>query len=105
MEKYENEKGEVAVLVSSGFGAGWSSWNSNKEFLAMNKTVVEMHLKGVGCDEVEEYIKRQTGADYIYTGGWSDCEIEWISKGTSFAIEAYDGSESIRTYSDLRMTA
>lgn len=28
MEKYEKD-GKIAVLVSSGFGAGWSSWNGS----------------------------------------------------------------------------
>lgn len=27
MEKYYNQNGELAVLISPGFGAGWSTWN------------------------------------------------------------------------------
>ena len=35
VEKYYNENGELGVLYSPGFGAGWSTW-SNEE-LAYDK--------------------------------------------------------------------
>ena len=30
VEKYYNENGELGVLISPGFGAGWSSWNCDE---------------------------------------------------------------------------
>ena len=106
MEKYVNERGEVGVLVSYGFGAGWSTWSGyiDAQFLAMDKTLVEMALNNTSADEVETYIKGVKG-DVPYMGGWDDVEVEWLARGTVFVIEEYDGSESLRTISDLSMTA
>ena len=39
VEKYYNENGELGVLISPGFGAGWSSWNCDE--IAFDKRVVE----------------------------------------------------------------
>ena len=42
VEKYYNENGELGVLISTGFGAGWSSWNCDE--IAFDKRVVEYWL-------------------------------------------------------------
>ncbi|WP_290738515.1 hypothetical protein [Haliea sp.] len=106
VEKYYNEEGEVAVLVSGDFGAGWSTWDSRgiESFLCMDKGLVELHLKGASEEEVEKYIKNKTGRDK-YLGGWKDVEIEWLQQGTAFIIEEYDGAESIRTLDNLTLVA
>lgn len=105
MEKYYNEEGEVAVLVSKGFGAGWSTWGGgDASFLCMDKGLVELHLKGANEYEAEKYIKIKTGDDK-YTGGWEDIRIQWLPQGTVFIIEDYDGAESIRTLDDLALIA
>lgn len=99
MEKYYNEKGQVAVLYSPGFGAGWSSWARSENcqpFLTMNKGLVELALKGASEAEVEEYLAQELGEDvYIYTGGWDQIEVRFLNPGTAFRITEYDGSESI----------
>jgi len=104
MEKYVNETGEIGVLVSGGFGAGWSTWGEDSEFLAMDKTLVEMKLNNASTQEVEDYILKVKGSS-PYMGGWLDADVEWLEKGTVFTIEEYDGSESLRLISDLSMTA
>lgn len=104
MEKYENENGQIGVLVSGGFGAGWSTWGGDSEFLSMDKTLVEMKLNDAPESEVEAYCEKIKD-DSPYMGGWSDARIEWLDKGASFTIEEYDGSESLRMISDLSMTA
>ena len=38
VEKYYNENGELGVLYSPGFGAGWSTWHN--EELAYDKSTV-----------------------------------------------------------------
>jgi hypothetical protein len=95
-EKYYNEKGEVAVLYSPGFGAGWSTWNSQEEELIFDKTLVEMILEKKPYEEIEKYAEEKWG-DGIYTGGLGDVCVEFLPKGTAFVIEEYDGSESITT--------
>lgn len=104
MEKYINEAGQVGVLVSGGFGAGWSTWGDDSEFLAMDKTLVEMKLNNASIEDVEKYIKGVKG-DSPYMGGWDDARVEWLDKGSAFTIEEYDGSESLRLISHLSMTA
>lgn len=58
VDKYYNEQGEVAVLVSSGFGAGWSTWvGGDESFLCMDKGLVELHLRGADADKVGDISK------------------------------------------------
>lgn len=50
MEKYYNDKSELGILISPGWGAGWSTWHKdfdNKEgeqryAIALDKRVIEM---------------------------------------------------------------
>lgn len=104
MEKLERD-GMVAVLVSYGYGAGWSTWGNSteREFYAMDKGLVELAMQKAKEEHVKTYIEA-AGYTEPYMGGWP-CSIEWIPKGTAFVIEEYDGSESIRTAANLWMTA
>lgn len=105
MEKYKNEEGLIGVLVSYGYGAGWSTWNDeNKSFLAMDKTLVEMSLRNAPESEVVEYLTPKFD-DMPYMGGWQQSEVEWLKEGTTFDIQGYDGAESLRTLDDLTMCA
>lgn len=86
--------GRVAVLVSPGFGAGWSTWASGdlSEVCLYDPVVVEWVENGkVGEVPVAHY-----GDEYFYAGGAGDLVIEWVPVGTAFIINEYDGSESIR---------
>ena len=103
MEKYEDGNGRVGVLVYGGFGAGWSTWGDDSEFLSMDKTLVEMKLNDARDSEVSAYCEKIIGEQFM--GGWSDVCVEWVDKGTSFIIEEHDGSERLRTSSDLILVA
>lgn len=105
--KKKRKDGKVAVLVSPGFGAGWSTWDGEHgEFLAFDTALVDLAERKAGKAEVEEYLKSQFGDDcYVYMGGWEDVVVEWLVEGTQFYIHEYDGHESLRTKSDLVMTA
>jgi len=92
MEKLERD-GMVGVLVSRGFGAGWSSWSTeNSSTLAMDKDIVQAVLDG----DIEKAISiaKQKCGDF-YAGGADDLVVEWLKSGTVFEINEYDGSESI----------
>lgn len=103
MDKYTKD-GMVAVLVSPGFGAGWSTRaGENSEFYCMDRGLVELHMRGADRDEVQAYCALFGGEPYM--GGWGDVEVEWLEPGTLFTIEEYDGAESLRLISDLSMTA
>jgi len=99
-EKYKKD-GKVVILVSYGFGAGWSTWNSeNPAQLAMDKRLVEAKLKGVDEEEIEVILK-DMGLEDTYTGGWDQVEIEWLYEGTAFEIDEYDGAESLRKITSI----
>ena len=87
MEKIVRD-GKVAVAVSYGFGAGWSTWT---DVDPMDARFNQLFLDGKHdeaaalCDQLE----------LGYSGGARDVEIEWVPAGTEFQITEYDGSESI----------
>ncbi len=88
--------GKVAVLVSPGFGAGWSTWiGKDAEFATFDKGLVELVERKASSDEAEAYLEFR-GIKDAYMGGWSDVEVDWLPVGTSFYIHEYDGSESIK---------
>jgi len=87
MEKLYNSKGQVAVAVSYGFGAGWSTW---EDVDPMDKKYNELIYK-----EQWEDLYRLLEKDSIHSGGVADIELVWLDKGTEFIITEYDGAESI----------
>lgn len=93
--KRETENGvEVAVLVSPGFGAGWSTWNcDSSEMLLFHEDLVDLVLRG----ELEAVaaLAESMGDDYLYTGGAKDLEVYWVPEGSQFIIHEYDGSEQL----------
>lgn len=82
--------GKVAVLVSPGFGAGWSTWADNAETALYAPDVVAWIEAGKPAVDEEA-----TFGHYGYLGGLRDVEIEWLPVGTRFVIKEYDGSESL----------
>ena len=113
-EKFINENGDVAVLVSESYGFGWSSEETNDTsplsvneracFLSMDKTLVEMYLRNASEDEVASYILTTINED-IYMGGWECVTVKWLPKNTVFKIDNYDGAETILLLEHLCMTA
>ena len=96
MTKFVREDGKVAVLISPGFGAGWSTWdhvNDREENICFDAEVVQWVLDGKPnaadfMDATEERLK-------TYCGGMRDLVTHWVDPGSKFRIEEYDGSESI----------
>ena len=90
--------GRVAVLVSPGHGAGWSTWNIENEEILFDPAIVEFveHNK---WEELEVYVKLKY--PNIYVGGMQDLQIEWLPEGTEFIIEEYDGSEKLQVKADI----
>lgn len=95
VEKYYNEnKTAIAVLVSPGWGAGWSTWN-NKE-MAYDKRIVEAFLENIDSYEIEELCK-EWSYDSCYAGGWNDIRLEWVPVGKRYYITENDGHEHLIT--------
>ena len=91
-EKFERG-GDIAVLYSPGFGAGWYTWNSGEEGLLFDKEIVEAVLAGDTDKAVAVAERKYPG---IYTGGGDDLAIAWVPKGCRFDVHEYDGNESVR---------
>lgn len=87
--------GKVAVLFSPGFGAGWSTWDSEYG----NDLVFDPMLVKLIEDGKREEMFTYVAMRYpnVYTGGLDSLEIYWLPEGTLFQIEEYDGSETIQT--------
>lgn len=111
------KNGKVGVLVSPGYGAGFSTWGYPEEAI-FDPTLIEMVEKKYNMEyqpnekggitqirkvwDSPEY--KQLTDDMIkycetkweaYSGGVQDLEVVWVSEGSEFIIEEYDGSESL----------
>lgn len=89
MEKVVRD-GKVAVLVSPGYGAGWSSWNDLGPAAVFCPALVEAiesggDVKAVAAEAFPD----------AYHGGVGSLKIEWVNEGQAFKIDEYDGHESI----------
>lgn len=103
------------VLVSPGFGAGWSTWASKKKKeIAEYQPIIEFIENGGDVSELENtmarsfkldevsldhplvtQMKEDLGLDYFYTGGAADLEIQEVDG--PYRIDEYDGYESVTT--------
>lgn len=104
VETYKGKEGCIAVLVSHGWGAGWSTWN--EPALAYDKRIIELFMR-LTKDEREQvahgneyfdWVRKHVvkwGYTSVYWGGFADCCIEWVPSGVPFRITEYDGNESI----------
>ena len=97
VKKYFNENGDVGVLVSGGYGAGWSTWNNDSssrsgEQILFEPTVIQMMLDNADPLDVEEYCESKYEG---YFGGVDGLHIEWLKPGTEFYIEEFDGAEGL----------
>lgn len=97
-EKFVNEAGDVGVLVSHGYGAGWFSWNEDNPRLLFDKALVRAVLDGdlTKAAQLAEQMKLP-GSDYVCVLGAKGLQVHWLVPGTQFRIDEYDGAESIET--------
>ena len=86
--------GQVAVLYSPGFGAGWYTWHGILD-LVFDPSIVTWVEEGTNdaYDKIEEYVTLKYPDAYI--GGLRDLSILWLPNGTEFRIEEYDGNEKV----------
>lgn len=115
IEPYYNEdKSKIAVLVSTGYGSGWSTYNKSE--LCYDKRVVkywmehhtEEWLNGISSYDADNsyYNDAKTFFESIgYTDvnflGFRNIALYWVPCGMPFVIEEYDGNEYIMKRSDF----
>ena len=116
MELYWNPQHTMyAVLVSQGYGAGWSSWNSYKE-IAYDRRVIEWYIErnstlyayDLTSSTPNDPIHEEADAFFsslgyidIYFGGFRADMLQWVPANKPWRIHEYDGSESIE-YLDMK---
>jgi hypothetical protein len=94
--------GNVAILYSPGFGAGWYTWNREYPECLYDPDIVAAIESN---DRNKAAILAEAKWENFYTGGAEDLEVEWLPEGTSFSVDEYDGSESIVTTANLELNA
>ena len=82
---------KVGVLVSRGYGVGWSSWGNPKSCL--DKELVSAFERKAAEEEICAIASKNWPEQY--QGGLMDCEVESVEVGTFIRINEYDGSESL----------
>lgn len=82
---------KIGVLVSSGYGAGWSTWGDPNS--ALDQELVAAIERNAPSEELERIADKNWPDQY--KGGLYDCHVVWLDEGTLFRIDEYDGSESI----------
>lgn len=110
-EKYTKD-GRVAVIVSPGYGAGWSSWGEpqQREQLLFDKRFVTLKLENqpdiIERERVRALLEEVFPGNAPYEGGFAKAHVEWIEPGTIFRISEYDGNEDLIVLdNDERFTA
>ncbi len=97
------KNGQIAVLYSPGYGAGWSTWaHDHEEEFLFDPEVAQAILDG--NKELAERLAKEKWPDE-YFGGLDDLRVEWVPKGTRFYIHEYDGNESVRYLEQIGYTA
>ncbi len=84
--------GKVAVLISLGFGAGWSTWNREQLDMLFDAGLADLVLKG-DPEQILAYATVKWPDAYL--GGLEDLTVVWVEQGQLIKINEYDGRESI----------
>lgn len=94
--------GLVAVIISPGYGAGWSTWDTQYgQELAFDKDIAQAIIQG-DQDKITNIINHKyPETDYNTIN--QHLVVEWVPQGSQFQIHEYDGSESIRYLKDMNI--
>lgn len=87
----------MKVLISPGYGAGWSTWNEPK--MAVDKRLIQAVECGITEDDMEKLCE-SLGYKNPYMGGFVTLEVVDVPSGFIFKVEEYDGNEYIKYFND-----
>jgi hypothetical protein len=97
---------DVAVLVSPGFGAGFTTWcDGVSPYEPKVVAALLADRRDLIANADPEELARELGANYVYLGGVDNLTVSFLPIGTQFKISEYDGSEYITASYDLPHTA
>lgn len=92
----------MKVLISSGYGAGWSTWND--PMMAFDGRLIEAFERGISKEDMKAlcvecgYVDSYGYAPYM--GGFDQLKVIDIPSGMRFQITEYDGSEKIKFFDE-----
>ena len=94
--------GQMKVLVSRGYGAGWSTWNDPR--MAFDERLIRAFECGITQEDMQELCVEcgymDVNGDPPQMGGFKQLEVVDIPSGELFQIMEYDGSEYIEYFED-----
>ena len=97
--------GEVAVLYSPGYGAGWSTWCHEDQQIRLDMLFDPQiaDIVGRGAADWREQAEAIALVKYpeAYIGGLADLQVRWLPVGTQVRVLEYDGHESIEIESEI----
>jgi len=97
--------GQVAVLYSPGYGAGWSTWchEDHQMRLAMLFDPQIADIRDRDAPDWREQAEALALVKYpdTYIGGLADLEVQWLPVGTQFRVLEYDGFEQVEIESEI----
>ena len=95
----------MKVLISPGFGAGWSTWNSGEvaKYMRTYQPIIECLEQGnkvtrVLLAQLEKECEEKFNEDHVCVLGADQLVVMEVP--LPFKIDEYDGSESISTQND-----
>jgi len=97
--RYYNDKGEVGVLISPGYGAGWSTWNDHeiREQFLFDPGLITLVLQNKSHIDLQLYAEQRWAEVHskgeLYCGGLSCVRVVWLPPGSIFRIKERDGNE------------
>jgi hypothetical protein len=91
--------GKVAVLISEGYGAGWSSWNDEYPDMLFDPEIAQLVEDGKTYKEIDEVATKKYPKAYL--GGSGGLVVKWLPIGTQFIVEEYDGYEDLLIKSEI----
>ena len=88
------------ILISPGYGAGWSTWvnDDQEEFMLFDEGLISLVEEKASIEVVEQYVKEKLGVEYICLLGYGQLEVRELEVGTPFQVGEYDGSEVLVVY-------
>jgi hypothetical protein len=91
-EKYV-KNGRVAVIISPGYGAGWSTWadSAEKEGMLFDSELV-IHILNYQPELARSIAEKKYPESYISN---QPLVVEWLDVGTAFYVGEYDGAERL----------
>lgn len=89
--------GRIGVLISSGYGAGWSTWNTEHAEALLFEPELILALEDDAKNETNAKMEAYMAEHFpdCYIGGMCDLQVHWVPKGCKFQVHEYDGAESL----------